>query len=318
MATAPPPTRSVNISQFNVTKWMNDKINTVKNTFKNTSSSLSSSSNSSSLFSSFSTPSFSSSFNNSGGENGWLSILGRIGAYLFSIVFVILIISFFITPIIKLRPGDPGFIYIPLKDDGILFWPKGRDNEIENKILPISEAYYNYSMIMDVLIEDPNPFSRNIRLLFARGPTYQSSTPTSSTIPTELLSNYNLMVGLMPDTNDMIVSVLNKDSNSENVIVQNVPIQEVFRLGIVVMENALEVYINGHLVKTRSYISPPKAVTGPITGGAGKDITVAKLRNLKVWNRILRTAEIRESTPPMSTYAEMSGTAAPSTAGSCT
>jgi hypothetical protein len=261
-------------------------------------------------------PSFSSSGLNNGSD-GWLSILGRIGAYLFSIVFVVLIISFFITPIIKLRPGDPGFIYIPLKDDGVLFWPKGKDNEIDNKLLPISETYFNYSMIMDVLIEDPNPFSRNIRLIFARAPTYQSSTPTSSTIPTELLSNYNLMVGLMPDTNDMIVSVLNKDSNSENVIVHNIPIQEVFRLGIVVMENTLEVYINGHLVKTRSYISPPKAVTGPITGGAGKDVTVAKLRNLKIWNRILRTAEIRESTPPLSTYAEMGGTASPATGGSC-
>jgi hypothetical protein len=171
--------------------------------------------------------------------------------------------------------------------------------------------------MMDVLIQDPNTFSRNIRMIFARAPTYQPAMPTSSTIPTELLKNYNLMVGLMPDTNDMIVSVLNKDSNSENVIVNNIPIQEVFRLGIVVMEKTLEVYINGHLVKTRSYISPPKEVLGPITGGAGRDVTIAKLRNLKIWNRILRTAEIRESPPRMSTYAEMNPNSAPTTSGSC-
>lgn len=291
---------------------MNEKLNAVKNTFATTSSPLN-------RFNQLSTPSLTGSYtsNSGSGSDGWLSILGRIGAYLFSIVFVILAISFFITPIIKLRPGDPGLFYIPLKDDGTLFWPKGKDNEIENKMLPISDTSYNYSLIVDMLVQDPNPFSRNIRLLFARGPTYRSSSPTSSTIPTELLSNYNLMVGLMPDTNDMIVSVLNKDSNSENVIVSNLPIQEVFRLGIVVMENTLEVYLNGHLVKTRSYVSPPKAVTGPMTGGAGKDVTVAKLRNLKVWNRILRTAEIRESTPPLSTYEEMDGTAAPNTAGTC-
>ncbi len=300
------PSSTVNISQFNVSKWMNDKLNTVKNTFSSTTSSS---------FNNIKTPSLSTNLTTN--SDGWMSVLGRIGAYLFSIVFVILAISFFITPIIKLRPGDPGLFYIPLKDDGVLFWPKGKDNEIDNKLLPISEVSYNYSLMMDILIQDPNPFSRNIRLIFARGPTYQSSTPTSSTIPTELLSNYNLMVGLMPDTNDMIVSVLNKDSNSENAIIQNIPIQEVFRLGIVVMENTLEVYINGHLVKTRSYISPPKAVTGPITGGSGKDVTVAKLRNLKIWNRILRTAEIRESPPRLSTYEEMSGTAAPNTAGSC-
>lgn len=301
------PNSSVNISQFNVSKWMNEKINTVKNTLSGVTSSTSS-------FNNISIPTLNTANINS---SGWLSIFGRIGAYLFSIVFVILAISFFITPIIKLRPGDPGLFYIPLKDDGVLFWPKGKDNEIDNKLLPISEVSYNYSLMMDVLIQDPNPFSRNIRLIFARAPTYQSTTPTSSTIPTELLSNYNLMVGLMPDTNDMIVSVLNKDSNSENVIIQNIPIQEVFRLGIVVMENTLEVYINGHLVKTRSYISPPKAVTGPITGGAGKDITVAKLRNLKIWNRVLRTAEIRESPPRLSTYQEMDGSSAPNTSGSC-
>lgn len=301
------PNPKVNTSQFNISKWMNDKMDSVKNTFSSTSSF-------SSRFNNITIPSLNSS---SSSGDGWLPILGRIGAYLFSIVFVILAISFFITPIIKLRPGDPGLIYLPLKDDGVLFWPKGKDNEIDNKLLPISEVSYNYSLMMDVLIQDPNAFSRNIRLIFARAPTYQSTTPTSSTIPTELLSNYNLMVGLMPDTNDMIVSVLNKDSNSENAIIQNIPIQEVFRLGIVVMENTLEVYINGHLVKTRSYLSPPKAITGSITGGAGKDITVAKLRNLKIWNRVLRTAEIRESPPRISTYEEMSGTSAPTTSGSC-
>lgn len=299
---------TVNISQFNVSKWMNNTINTVKNTFSTTNST-------SSRFNNIAIPSLTSSFHTN--TDGWLSIVGRVGAYLFSIVFVILAISFFITPIIKLRPGDPGLFYIPLRDDGVLFWPKGKDNEIDNKLLPISETSYNYSLMMDVLIQDPNAFSRNIRLIFARAPTYQSPAPSSSTIPKELLSNYNLMVGLMPDTNDMIVSVLNKDNNSENAIIQNIPIQEVFRLGVVVMENTLEVYINGHLVKTRSYVSTPKAVTGPISGGIGKDVTVAKLRNLKIWNRILRTAEIRESPPRLSTYEEMSGTPAPNTAGSC-
>lgn len=296
---------SINISEYNVGKWFNSKINTAKSSFSSLTSSSSSLNN-------LSAPSL-----NSGLGDDWYSMFGRIAAYLFAIVFVIILISLFITPIIKLRPGDPGLIYIPLREDGVLFWEKGKANDIENKELPISEITYDYSLFVDVFIQDPNTFSRNIRMILARGADYKP-TPPSSTIPTELLTNYNFMVGLMPDTNDLIVSVLNKDSNSENILIHNIPIQEPFRLGIVIMEKTLEVYINGKLMKTRTFVSPPKDIKGNMMGGMGKDVMVAKLRNLKIWPRILKTSELREAPPRLSTREEMSASDAPSTSnGSC-
>lgn len=296
----------VNVSEYNLGKWVTSKVNQVKNFASSSTSSYSS------PFNNIRTPSL-----NSGDYSEWYAMAGRIASYLFAIVFVIILISLFVTPIIKLRPGDPGLIYIPLREDGVLFWEKGKANDIENKDLPIREMTYDYSLFVDVFIQDPNAFSRNIRMILSRGADYRP-TPSSSMIPTELLQNYNLMAGLMPDTNDLIVSVLNKDSNSENVMIQNVPIQEPFRLGIVVMQNTLEVYINGKLMKTRTFVSPPKDVKGDLAGGIGKDVMVAKLRNLKIWPRILKTSELRDSPPRLSTREEMSPSDAPATSnGTC-
>ena len=50
----------------------------------------------------------------------------------------------------------------------------------------------------------------------------------------------------------------------ENIVVPNVPVQQPFRLSMVVMEQALEVYINGKLIKTRAFSAPPKDVKGDI------------------------------------------------------
>ena len=85
----------------------------------------------------------------------------------------------------------------------------------------------------------------------------------------------------------------------ENVIVSNIPVQEPFRLGIIVMDQALEVYMNGHLLKTRAFSSPPKSVVGDIYPAAGIEANIVKIRNLKLWSRILTTSEVRESTPAL-------------------
>lgn len=64
---------------------------------------------------------------------------------------------------------------------------------------------------------------------------------------------------------------------------------------------ALEVYLNGHLVKTRPLAAPPKDVRGDIFPAYSVEANIAKLRNLKIWDRILTTSEIRYATPPLST-----------------
>jgi len=239
------------------------------------------------------------------------SSFGSIIAYLFSILVIILVIvlfiHYFITPIIKLKPGAPGIVLIPGFDDGVLFWNKGMVNEIKNKELPIQNMYYDYTINIDVFIQNPTQFARQPRILFTRGATktdMQNSTAMNSTI-LSMYKKYNLAVALAPDTNDLIISVLNKDNGMEEVKLSNIPIQEPFRLGIVVMEKALEVYINGRLMKTRTFNTNLQDITGDIIPYSGLEANITKLRNLKIWSRVLTTPEIREAKPTLSTSADM-------------
>jgi hypothetical protein len=104
-------------------------------------------------------------------------------------------------------------------------------------------------------------------------------------------------VALTPDTNDLIVSVLNKNHGMENSVLSNVPVQTPFRLSMVIMEQGMEVYLNGQLVKTRRFEAPPLDITGDIVPIPG----LATLRQLKLWGRILSASEIREATPALTT-----------------
>ena len=145
--------------------------------------------------------------------------------------------------------------------------------------------------ILDVFIQNPLQFSTTPRIFFSRGAN-KKETPSGDTL-LGVLSNYNIVAALLPDTNDLIVSVLNKDNNMENIIVPNVSVQQSFRLTMVVMEQALEVYINGKLIKTRTFSASPKDVKDDINAATGIESNAIKVHNLKIWPRIL-TVKILE------------------------
>lgn len=238
----------------------------------------------------------------------------RIIAYFLAIVIIIfvilLFIHFFIKPIFRLRPGTPGIIPVPGFDDGKLYWSTTSPGQILNKDLPISNQVYNYSLNIDVFVQNPLQFSKMPRLIFSRGAILKEH-PEGDTL-LGILNQYNLAVALLPDTNDLLVSVLNKDNNMENIIVPNIPVQQPFRLGIIIMEQALEVYISGHLIKTRTFYSPPMDVKGDIYPASGIEANIALLRNLKIWPRILTTNEIRYATPSLSSLQNFGASPIPS------
>jgi hypothetical protein len=231
------------------------------------------------------------------------SNIGRILAYVLSIIIILLVIllfvHFFITPIFKFIPGGPGIISVPGYDDGKLFWTTTTSGPILNTSLPIASQVYEYTINLDVFVENPLQFSTNPRIFFSRGAS-KKDTPSGNTL-LGILTNYNIVAALLPDTNDLIVSVLNKDNNMENIVVPNIPIQQPFRLTMVVMEQALEVFINGKLIKTRRFLAPPKDVKGDITATSGIESNAIKVHNLKIWTRVLTVSEVRESTPALST-----------------
>jgi hypothetical protein len=238
---------------------------------------------------------------------------GRIVAYVLAIIVVIIIlllfVHYFITPVFKMHPGDPGYIPLPGYDDGVLYWTSS-SSFLKASDTIINSSAYNYSLIMDMFIQNPLQFANFDRVLFTRGALFNEK-PQGDTL-TGIMSNYNLVVALAPDTNDLIVSVLNINNNMENILVPNVPVQEPFRLGIILMEQALEVYMNGKLVQTRVLSATPKSSQGDIIGPNGPNATIALIRNLKLWNRVLSTAEIRYSPPAMMSAAAFGASPMPS------
>jgi hypothetical protein len=243
-------------------------------------------------------------------RSSWIRIVSYILAILIVILVILLFIHFFIKPIFQFKPGGSGIIPVPGFDDGNIFWNKTTPGQILNKDLPIATQTYNYSVNLDVFIENPLQFSTYPRVFFTRGAS-NKDTPSGNTL-LGVLNYYNVCAALMADTNDMIVSVMNQDNHTENVVISNVPVQEPFRLGIVVLEQALEVYINGHLMKTRKFASPPMDVKGDIYPAPGIMANVVKLRNLKIWPRILTTSEIRYATPSLSTAKDFGAVPMPS------
>jgi hypothetical protein len=249
-------------------------------------------------------------------KNIGFRLLAYFLAIFIAIMVILLFIHFMITPIFILHPGDPGYIPFPGFDDGKLYWSSGLTGIIPNNTTPIKSSSYNYSLILDTFIENPLQFSQTPRILFTRAATVKE-TPTSETL-LGLYRAYNLVIGLLPDTNDLIVSVMNKDNNMENAVIPNIPVQQSIRIGVIIMEQAMEVYINGNLVKTRKFASPPKDVNGDIAGPLGINTNIFKVRNLKIWDRILKTTEIRYATPSKSSDKDFGATVMPGTStGGC-
>ena len=205
-------------------------------------------------------------------------------------------------------------IPVPGGDDGIIFWDKGNHPQILEQQLPIVGKSWDYSLILDMFIQNPLQFSNKYRILFSRG-AVRKATPTGTDTFLGILDTYNLVVALKPDTNDLVVSVLSGSSttkNEENVVISNVPVQQSFRLGIIVMENALEVYLNGNLVKTRKYDYNIQSVVGPIDPPLPQESSIVLFPLLKVWNRILTTSELRYAKPDMNKMAPLGALPMPS------
>jgi hypothetical protein len=243
--------------------------------------------------------------------------VGKIIAYLIGIIFVIIVISliihYYITPIYSLHPGAPGIILIPGFDDGVLFWNGSSPTLIENAKLPIINKYYGYSFIVDMFIQNPMQYAKCHRILLSRGLT-RSTQPCAGETLTSLTTSFNFIVALKPDVNDMIIAVSTiAPIDHSYVIIENVPIQEPFRLGVIVMQNILEVYMNGLLMGTVAYKTSIKDIKGDIDIAHGTELSIAKMQNLKIWDRILSTSEIHYSRPTIASAVSFNATPIPTT-----
>lgn len=244
---------------------------------------------------------------------GWKGFVGYTLAILLILLLILAFVHYTITPIFQLQPGGSGYIRVPFMDASEKLWPPSSTPytvpDISNCAVNNALLSTNWSMSLDicimnsqkqVLIEDKPGF----RLIFNRGGT----TPTEKTGDgsiTSVITGYNIAIGLLKDTNDLIVSMYNGKGNPENIFLANVPTQRPFRIGVIAMDNAFEVYLNGKLAKTRKLVTsiPKLSSTAPrpaFQGPQGASMNqVARVGNLLLWTQVVSPSVMKHATPAL-------------------
>jgi hypothetical protein len=223
------------------------------------------------------------------------------------LVFLLLLVfvNYTITPIFKTRPGGNGVIPLPGIDDSSLYWKKSTDLvTINDTTTPIATKSQNYSFLLDVQLDDPTANTQFPRVIFARGgpnPQTLSTAYTDSSTILQVNANFNVIVYFDRLTNDLHVTVQTNAPSAntnqtllETVTIQNIPARKAFRLGVMVGEKVVEVYVNGYLVKSKAFAGTTKAVTGGLQPPSDAILSrTAQVSNLRVWGRPLSPSEFR-------------------------
>lgn len=251
--------------------------------------------------------------------------MGQYIMYFLSILVVLfailMFIHYFITPIWQLNPGGSGVIPLPGFNDAKVYWTNVKDekplNDLSGGVAPMTS---NWSMTLDIYISDAVGHESSPRILFARYPNNVGPVPisTSSIFLTDSLSDYNIAMALIPSTNDLIVSTMNVNNNSEDVIIPNVPIKKPFRIGVILFNTMMEVYVNGMLYKTKQFNAPMKTVYGFFRPTPSSNIgNTVKVKNLIIWKRTVTASEMRYAKPTLADASEFDLASMDSTSGGC-
>ncbi len=228
----------------------------------------------------------------------WVSVAGYIIAIAIILAIILLFVHFTIRPIFQFTPGGAGVIPIPGFSDSKLYWKKANDvTPLKETAMGINQIpTQNWSYTLDIFIKNPTTLQSGNIPIFQREELL-TTTPTGP-------GKSNAHVLLVPGTNDLIVGVTNAVNNVEDVILSNVPVQTPFRLGIVILDVAMEVYVNGRLMKTRTFDAPPGNFVGQFVPPQGTAADLVKVRNLQIWTRPTTASEIRYARPALMSASE--------------
>ena len=223
---------------------------------------------------------------------------------LFLLFLVLLVVHYTITPIFTFSIGDQGFIPLVRTNDGQLVWTKGPvPADLSANVLRILPN--SFTVQMDIYLENTATLSSSDRILFYR--SLQQVVPNNFNTIMKQYEGSNLLIRLLPDTNDLVVSAITlaDPNNLETATLEstptilNVPIRQPFRLTVALHANTLEVYLNGRLFGTKTFRYPLKASTGYFFGPPTLYRSSVRIMNVQYWDRILSSAEVRSAGPAL-------------------
>jgi hypothetical protein len=126
----------------------------------------------------------------------------------------------------------------------------------------------------------------------SEGPT---RTEVLQRMPQGLPTRMNPGIMADPVTNDMLIFIDTERDNAtyrESVRIPDIPMEQAFRLALVVMPTMVEVYINCRLEVTKLLEGRPRTVEAPWYGLIGPEPLNAALQNLRIFNGPLSYGQI--------------------------
>ena len=220
------------------------------------------------------------------------------------VLLLLVLINYTITPIFRTRPGGKGVIPLPGTDDSSIFWKNiNAITVLPDQNTPIKSKFQLYSFLLDIQVDDPTAATSMPRVLFSRGGSVTAPAQPYSSSDTILVLNpsFNTIVYLDHLTNDLHVALqtlqtvgANSQTLVESIIIPNIPVRKAIRLGVMVGDRVLEVYVNGYLVRSKTFTNPVRAIAGDIQPPSDDILSrVARVANLRLWNRPLSPSEFR-------------------------
>jgi hypothetical protein len=232
----------------------------------------------------------------------WTAILGYFLSIITMLLIILLLVHYFIRPVFQFNPGGPGFIPVPGMNDSEVFWKPGTTAApIKTTDIALGTKSTNYSLTLDILIKNPQALGTTNRVFFSRG---ENSPEPDAGQKGKTLASQTLSVALLPTTTDMVITLININNNEEPLVIRNVPVLTPFRLGIIIMEGAMEVYVNGRLLKTRKLDASPKEGGAFFYPPQASMAQVVRVNNLIIWDKTLTAPEIRYATPALMTVSD--------------
>jgi hypothetical protein len=221
------------------------------------------------------------------------------------------LIHYFVTPIFKFKAGAKGIIPVIVTTDSKSYWKSNTTDPIAANDSVISNQAAEYSMTLDIFMNNPTQFARNrgFRPVFVRSAKPDYVGPSEPTVenPQTFLQQfgqeYNLAIYFDKETNDLIVSTMTVNRDQVSVRVENVPIRQSFRIGVVLGNTLMDVYINGRLYRSVVFNNLPANFTAPIILGPDARLgSMLQAKLLQLWPRTLAPGELRDMIPPLSKF----------------
>jgi hypothetical protein len=219
---------------------------------------------------------------------------------LLTIIIILILIHFLVTPIFKTKLGSKGIIPLPITPEGTLLWDENAPDSLPTTDTPIESIAANYSVSMDIYIEKPNDITNSYRTVFTRQVASAKNTVTSNpaTIQ-EQIGDYNLAVYIEKGTNDLYASIMTQNKTIKTIKLKNTLVREPFRLVVVLSDTYMDLYVNGHLAGSVTFSDVPLTGANVIFGPS---MTSIKVKRVKVFDKTLEPAETKDIRPGLAKF----------------